>query len=149
MKVLNLRCGNGHGFEGWFGSEEDFMNQNGRGLVQCPLCADHIVTRTPTAPRLNLGGAKAESPASNDTTAAPVPAQQMQAAWLKAMRHVLENTEDVGDRFAAEARRIHYGEAPMRGIRGKASAEQREGLHDEGIEVVALPLPAGLDGPAH
>ena len=47
MKVLNLRCANGHGFEGWFGSEDDFLSQNGRGLVECPLCADKVVTRMP------------------------------------------------------------------------------------------------------
>lgn len=139
MKVLNLRCANGHGFEGWFGSDDDFMDQNGRGLVECPLCADRVVTRTPTAPRLNLSGAREEPPAP------PRPAD-LQAAWMQAVRHLLENTEDVGERFAEEARRIHYGEAESRGIRGDATPEERRALHEEGIEVLAIPVPKALKG---
>jgi hypothetical protein len=152
MKVLNLRCANGHGFEGWFGSDDDFMDQNGRGQVECPLCADRVVTRMPSAPRLNLSGAR--EPASNTpaTPAAPAAAADeagasLQAAWLQAVRHVLAHTEDVGTMFAEEARRIHYGETPQRGIRGQASADERAALQDEGIEVMPLPIPAGLKGP--
>jgi hypothetical protein len=151
MKVLNLRCSNGHGFEGWFASDEEFMAQNGSGLLQCPLCADSVVTRMPSAPRLNLSGARADD--AGDPPAAPpaLPAQpqslEMQALWLKAVRHVLANTEDVGERFAEEARRIHYGEVPQRGIRGQVNAEQRDELLEEGIDVIALPLPRVLDGP--
>ena len=61
--------------------------------------------------------------------------------------HLLVNTEDVGQRFAEEARRIHYGETAQRGIRGQASPEEREALKDEGIETMALPVPAALRGP--
>ncbi len=150
MKVLNLRCANGHGFEGWFASDEDYMDQNGRGLVECPLCADKVVTRMPSAPRLNLSGARepaapaaAQSP---QTPQAPQPAD-LQAAFMKAVREMVERTEDVGTRFAEEARRIHYGESPERGIRGKASPEEREALRDEGIETFALPVPPGFEGP--
>jgi hypothetical protein len=145
MKVLNLRCANGHGFEGWFASDEDFIDQNGRALIECPLCADRIVTRLPSAPRLNLSGVQAPAQQANETTAVALP--DMQAAWLQAVRHVITNTEDVGERFAEEARRIHYGEGPPRGIRGKATPEQRLELLEEGIEVVSMPLPRGLDGP--
>ena len=73
----------------------------------------------------------------------------MQALWLQAVDHVLQNTEDVGDHFPEEARRIHYGESEHRGIRGQATPDERAALADEGIEVMALPLPAGLKGPAH
>jgi hypothetical protein len=59
----------------------------------------------------------------------------------------MANTEDVGERFAEEARRIHYGESENRGIRGDATAEERQALQEEGIEVVAIPMPAGLKGP--
>lgn len=152
MKVLDLRCANGHGFEGWFASDEDFMSQNGRGMVECPLCADHIVTRMPSAPRLNLArpGQPVDKPAGADGNATPattVATGDLQAAWLHAVRHVMANTEDVGTRFAEEARRIHYGEQPSRGIRGQTTPEQRAELIDEGIEVMALPIPRGLDGP--
>ena len=139
MKVLNLRCANGHGFEGWFASDEDFMAQNGDGRIECPLCGDHIVSRTPSAPRLNLSGA--QEPGAAAVAADP------QALWLKAVRHLMANTEDVGERFAEEARRIHYGETTERGIRGEATPQQREALQEEGIEVMALPLPRALKGP--
>jgi hypothetical protein len=71
----------------------------------------------------------------------------MQAAWLATVRHMMANTEDVGPRFAEEARRIHYGEKPQRGIRGQASPDEREALREEGIETLAVPVPRGLEGP--
>ena len=144
MKVLNLRCANGHGFEGWFASEEDFLGQNGRGLVECPMCSDRVVTRLPSAPRLNLSGAREPEPAR---PAAEPAAADLQAMWMQAVREILRNTEDVGERFADEARRIHFGEAQERGIRGVATHEERQALREEGIEVMAVPLPAALKGP--
>jgi hypothetical protein len=146
MKVLNLRCANGHGFEGWFASDDDYMDQNGRGLVECPLCADKVIARLPSAPRLNLSGAKAPE-AQPAPPAQPAQPADLQAAWLHAVRELMARTEDVGPRFAEEARRIHYGETPERGIRGQASDEERAALLEEGIETFALPLPRGLDGP--
>ena len=140
MKVLNLRCANGHGFEGWFASDEEFMDQNGHGLIECPMCSDRVVTRMPSAPRLNLSGAR--EPAAVE----PKPVD-LQAAWLGAVRQMLANTEDVGERFPDEARRIHYGESPSRGIRGQATPEERQSLHDEGIEVISVPVPVALKGP--
>ena len=144
MKVLDLRCANGHGFEGWFGSEDDFLDQNGRGLVECPMCADRVVTRLPSAPRLNLSGAR--EPAAQSTKVEPA-AADVQALWMQVVRHAIENTDDVGERFAEEARRIHYGETEARGIRGVASMQEREALHEEGIEVMSLPIPPALKGP--
>lgn len=148
MKVLNLRCANGHGFEGWFASDDEFMDQNGRSLIECPLCADRLITRMPAAPRLNLSGARETRPANIDNNGGgkPQPAD-LQAVWLATVRHMLANTEDVGQRFAEEARRIHYGETAQRGIRGQASPEEREALKDEGIETMSLPVPAALQGP--
>jgi hypothetical protein len=159
MKVLDLRCANGHGFEGWFGSEEDFLSQNGRSLIECPLCADRVITRMPSAPRLHLSAGKADhKPAEKNDGVAEAPAvaaepkaadmqAALQAHWIQAVRHALANTEDVGQRFAEEARRIHYGESKTRGIRGVATPQEREALQDEGIEVVSLPIPAALKGP--
>lgn len=153
MKVLDLQCRHGHGFEGWFGSEDDFRLQQERQLVACPMCGDTELTRLPSAPRLNLSGAK-ESPAPAAAAAAPaappagamVPAE-VQALWLKAVRHVMQNTENVGERFADEARRIHYGEAEARAIRGNASPEEAQALVEEGIDVMALPVPEALKDP--
>ncbi len=158
MKVLDLRCANGHGFEGWFDSEDDFLDQNGRRLIGCPLCADTVVSRMPSAPRLNLSAPrepvaveKAASGSAPSASQAP-PAQadrqaDMQSVWLAAVRHAIAHTDDVGPRFAEEARRIHYGETEARGIRGRTTPGEREALQDEGIEVFALPMPAGFDGP--
>ncbi|MEO7008165.1 MAG: DUF1178 family protein [Caldimonas sp.] len=141
MKVLNLSCANDHRFEGWFASEEDFQAQEGRALVQCPVCADAHIARLPSAPRLNVSNRRSE-------LAAPVVDLQAQAQshWLRAVRRMLDSTEDVGARFPEEARRIHYGEVAERGIRGQASREDAEALRDEGIEVVSVPLPAALKG---
>jgi hypothetical protein len=171
VKVLNLRCAHGHAFEGWFDSEDDFLDQNGRGLIECPVCGDHGVTRMPSAPRLNLSGAKAPAGESKPHGPAPagglpagaspppppsaVPAAPaggaappaLQVAWLHAVRELVARTEDVGERFAEEARRIHYGEAPGRAIRGRTTPEERAALDDEGIEVVSIPMPRALQGP--
>ena len=140
MKVLNLRCANGHGFEGWFASDDDYMDQNGRGLVECPLCTDRVISRMPTAPRLNLSGQR------DEPAAEPMQAD-LQVAWMQAVKHMMANTEDVGERFPEEARRIHYGESEQRGIRGEATPEERQALHEEGIEVVPIPVPRALKGP--
>jgi hypothetical protein len=150
MKVLDLQCAHGHAFEGWFSSEEDFQDQLARQLLECPLCGDKAVAKLPSAPRLNLGagGASAAAPGQGrDEAAASVatlPPAALQAAWLHVVRRVMANTEDVGPRFAEEARRMHYGEADERGIRGQATREETEALLDEGIEVMPLPIPAGL-----
>ena len=140
MKVLDLQCGNAHRFEGWFDSEADFLAQQREARLLCPVCGDAQVVRLPSAPRLNVANLR-QTPA-----AAPPPDAQadVQAAWLRAMREVLARTEDVGERFPEEARRIHYGEAEERQIRGQASSEEAEALREEGIEVVAIPLPANL-----
>jgi hypothetical protein len=144
MKVLNLRCIHDHRFEGWFGAGEDFESQQERGLVECPVCGDKAIERLPSAPRLNvLAHRHAESAAD----AKPASPEQAQAQWMGALRHVLENTEDVGERFPEEARRIHYGEVRPRGIRGQASREDAQALRDEGVEVVAVSMPPGLKGP--
>ncbi|MDQ0013334.1 hypothetical protein J2W23_001713 [Variovorax boronicumulans] len=145
MKVLDLRCAHGHGFEGWFASNEAFETQLAGGLVECPVCGDTAIVKLLSAPRLNLGNAKA--PAAEAAPAAPsqVPAQlSPEARWMRAVREVIAKTEDVGDRFAEEARKMHYGETEERGIRGQATPEQTEALLDEGIAVMPLPMPAAL-----
>lgn len=142
MKVLDLRCAQGHRFEGWFASDADEAAQRERGLLACPMCGDADVKRLPSAPRLNLSSAEPVA----TTLALPAP-DDPQANWLRAMRKVMANTEDVGDRFPEEARRIHYGEVAARGIRGRASPRDAQALAEEGIEVMALPVPATLKEP--
>ena len=144
MKVLNLRCAHDHRFEGWFASDDDFLSQRERGLLACPLCDDKTIGRLPSAPRLNVSKQRGDAPA---TPPAELAQTRIQRQWLRAVREMLNNTEDVGDRFPEEARRIHYGETQERGIRGRASPEDADALREEGIEVVALSLPEPLKGP--
>lgn len=148
MKVLNLRCGNDHRFEGWFASDDDFVSQGERGLMACPICSDQQIARLPSAPRVNLLGRGEDArPTAAVQAALPAQPEKQQAMWLRAVREMIASTEDVGERFVEEARRIHYGEAEQRGIRGQASREDAESLRDEGIEVLSLPLPEAVKGP--
>ena len=131
-------------FEGWFASEEDFVSQQERGIVACPLCGDTETVRLPSAPRLKVSrharaGRAPRRDAGTEMT--------LQSQWLRAVRQVLSSTEDVGERFPEEARRIHYGEVEERGIRGRATREDADALREEGIEVMALPIPAAREGP--
>lgn len=168
MKVLNLRCQQHHFFEGWFASEHDFQSQLARGLVECPLCCDKSIQKMPSAPRLNLGGHQAAGAGSEnhprhlvgesadspetpprqstvvDALLDPTAEQSNrspteQAAFFKALRQAVANTEDVGDKFADEARAMHYGDAQARSIRGQASAREAQELLREGIDVMPLP----------
>jgi hypothetical protein len=150
MKVLNLQCSHGHSFEGWFASQDDYDAQRARGLVSCPVCNDSEVTKMLSAPRLNLGSGQAAlhaHPPSESQPVANVGPGQLQAAWMQMVRHVMAHTEDVGPKFAEEARKIHYGEIEERNIRGQATREETEALLDEGIDIVPLPVPAGLKEP--
>jgi hypothetical protein len=170
MKVLDLQCQHAHSFEGWFGSEDDFQSQLARGLVECPMCGDASITKKLSAPRLNLSGAReltVTDTAVKDAAIEPgdsaLPAEfkepmadamqtlmqnpQLQAAYLHMARKIMAHTEDVGSQFAEEARKIHYGEAQERGIRGQASREETLELLDEGIDIMPLPLPKALKEP--
>jgi len=168
MKVFNLSCEHQHGFEGWFASEADYDDQVARGFLECPVCSSKQILRMPSAPRLNFGARSTET--VSDTTVqadarteSTTPAVKevstdvvagssdlaLQAAWLHMARQVLQKTEDVGHRFAEEARKIHYGEAEERGIRGQATREQTESLLEEGIAVMPLVLPEALKSPLH
>lgn len=146
MKVLNLQCAQAHAFEGWFASEDDFQGQLTRGILSCPLCGDHQIHKLPSAPRLNLGAVAPSGPKVSDKTprapeVMPTEGRQaLQAAWLRLAREAMKNAEDVGDAFAAEARRIHHGDSPRRGIRGQASIEDTVALVEEGVPVLPLPV---------
>ncbi|OYY90362.1 MAG: hypothetical protein B7Y42_13690 [Polaromonas sp. 28-63-22] len=161
MKVLNLQCAQQHSFEGWFASEDDFQSQLSRDLIACPMCESKRIEKMPSAPRLNLGAlrppadisaAAGASPAAVEAAgrlvegSAPPAAQQVVEASSddRVGRNLLANTEDVGRRFAAEARGMHYGDIETRSIRGQASAREAVELLEEGIEVMPLPLPAAL-----
>jgi hypothetical protein len=131
MKVFNLCCASEHAFEGWFASLVEFERQSDEGLLRCPICDSADVRRLPTAPRLNLGAIDSPAPPPFDST----------RKLLESLREAIASSEDVGERFAEEARRIHYMEAKPRNIRGIANAEERLALAEEGIEILSLPAP--------
>jgi len=144
LKVFDLQCEQGHVFEGWFGSHEDYDTQQAQGLVTCPMCSSATITKRMSAPRLNVSHlhAQPQPPARPAQPAGPGDATAMarlQAAVLQQMRELIRKTENVGPRFAEEARRIHEGEADDRPIRGTATPEERVALSEEGIDVLALP----------
>ena len=167
MILYRLRCGKGHEFDSWFKDSKTYERQEKRSLIGCPSCGDSRIVRAPMAPRIGKGGGNRgatdiEMPAE---TAAPVPAapspeqqqaqQQMAAlarqmpkelreALMKMRAEVEKNCDNVGDKFADEARKIHYGESNKRGIYGETSDEEAEALAEEGIEFGRLPwVPRG------
>jgi len=133
--IFDLKCAaQGHVFEAWFGSSEDFEAQQARGLVSCPLCGSGEVDKAPMAPNVGAKGNQAEGP----------PPEQVKAllgAMAEAQKKMLETSEHVGPRFADEARAIHLGEAEGRAIHGQATPAEADELRDEGIPVAPLPFP--------
>ena len=157
MKVFDLQCSAHHSFEGWFGSEADFVDQLARQLVQCPVCGDAQIEKLLSAPRLNLGRAQLPQAESADSAvpaatsvndvALAAPQTEVTQALLRMAKAMLEQTQDVGSQFAEEARKIHYGESEARAIRGQATPQQTRDLLEEGLQVIPFVLPESLKGP--
>jgi hypothetical protein len=149
MIVFDLLCGEGHRFEGWFGSATDFASQRERNLLSCPSCGSAKVKRVPSATRANLGAAAPKAP---DAKAPAQPARTpdmegkdpfavAQMLYSRMLDELLTKSEDVGKEFPTEARKIFYKESPARAIRGQATNEEHQELVDEGIPVARLPVP--------
>ena len=148
--VFDLGCENNHRFEGWFASNEEFERQLNDASLTCPLCGNGKVVRLPHASYVNTGAR--QQPETTRKQPARVPEQYANLdseSLAKLIDHVIETTDDVGPAFPEEARKIHYGEVPERHIRGTASPKEVGALKDEGIEVVALPIPHHRLGKAH
>lgn len=150
MIIFDLACSQNHRFEGWFASADEFAVQSERGLVRCPVCDSAEVVKRPSA--VAFHGATSsqppteQSPAATETedrhpVAQALPAEivNLQRELLTKMRQFVRETEDVGNRFAEEARKIHYQEAKHRNIRGRATPQEADELREEGIEFHALP----------
>lgn len=135
MISFTLVCGKAHEFEGWFSSSADFDAQKERGLVECPMCGDKSVEKSLMAPSVSTSRSKEQL--------VPVAMNAEQQRAMDQIRELTkkmrEGAEDVGDKFADEARKIHYGETEARGIYGKATAVEAKGLADEGVEFIPLP----------
>ncbi len=147
MIVFALQCAHNHRFEGWFASGDDFDSQQRRGLLTCPTCGESHVSKLLTA---KIGradtAARARSRSEPVVESTPVPVGLPDAQQVRALvEHMLATTEDVGKGFAQEARRIHRGDAPERGIRGSASRDEVSELLDEGVPILPLPVPPRED----
>ena len=128
-----LLCEHDHAFEGWFGASSDYEEQQGRGLVECPLCGSKAVRKAIMAPA--VAGTKAQASAEP-----PRQAQEMMMQAAQAMRqHVEENFDYVGDAFASEARAIQEGRSEDRGIYGEASGGEVKKLIEDGVQIARLP----------
>lgn len=139
MIVYDLKCGAGHRFEGWFASADDFSSQKERQILNCPTCADAQIERMPSATRINVGAVeRPPAPAESENRDALAIAQVL---YSKMLDELLAKSEDVGNRFPEEARRIYYEETPVRAIRGVATQAEHDELVDEGIPVARLPVP--------
>jgi hypothetical protein len=147
--VFELTCSRDHRFEGWFASALEFERQYAASEIACPVCSDIEVRKVPSArikrpdrgaglPTDSALAARAKPASGSPATNSSGPQQMTLAAFID---HVLVNSEDVGARFAEEARKIHRGEAPRRSIRGQATPSETEALLEEGVPVLPLPVP--------
>jgi hypothetical protein len=149
MIVFDLLCGEGHRFEGWFGSAGDFASQGERNLLSCPSCGSATVKRVPSATRANLGAPAPKAPdpklpaqpAKTPDMEGKDPFAVAQMLYSRMLDDLLTKSEDVGKEFPTEARKIFYKESPARAIRGQATNEEHQELVDEGIPVARLPVP--------
>nr|WP_244465697.1 DUF1178 family protein [Devosia chinhatensis] len=130
----SLQCSKGHRFDAWFKSATAYDEQHARGIVSCAQCGDHKVEKAPMAPNL----------ARSDTQPMSLTSAHPEAARFRDMlrqfrQKVMSEADDVGDRFAEEARKIHFAEAEARGIYGKATRDEVAGLLEDGIDFLPLP----------
>jgi hypothetical protein len=141
MIVFDLRCGNAHVFEAWFGSSIDYEDQRARGLLSCPVCGAAEVEKAVMAPNV---AAKGNSRADNAISAEmPTPAaiKAAMAVLADAQAKALESSTWVGRTFADKARAMHLGELDQAPIHGEATRDEARALADEGVPVAPLPLP--------
>ena len=150
-----LACKRDHEFEGWFGSSQDYDAQQEKGLLECPICGSHDISKTLMAPSVATSRKReaiaAQVPGPVEEAAPPADPSPVQVAGLsreqrailgqmRALKEkLLSSAENVGDKFSEEARKIHYGEAEQRGIYGKATLDEAAELAEEGIEFLPLP----------
>ncbi|MCJ2015467.1 DUF1178 family protein [Methylobacterium sp. J-076] len=145
MIRYNLVCEAAHGFECWFPSSDSYETQVGRGLVTCPTCGTVAVSKAVMAPmvartdRPSVPAPSPQLPAEAPVRMISEPERKVREAIKALHAHVTATSEHVGERFAEEARKIHYGEAEGRSIHGRASLDEARALVEEGIDVAPLP----------
>ena len=143
MVIYNLLCKKKHSFEGWFPSFEDYQKQAGGNLISCPICGTTKVDKVPHACAVHVKKEQPAKPAkaSQQTPPAPPSPAEFKEMLIQVHHYIKQNFEDVGPRFAEEARQIHQGKAEERPIHGTATAEERSELAEEGVPHAVLPKP--------
>jgi hypothetical protein len=132
---FSLHCDHDHEFEAWFRSNDDFATQKKRGFVECPECESKKVEKALMAPAVSTSRSREK------LSLAMGEAQKQAMSQLKALSEKMrENADYVGDKFAEEARKIHFGETEARGIYGEATPEEAKGLADDGVEFLPIPV---------
>ena len=135
MIRFSLICDRDHEFEAWFRNNDDFDRQKKRGFVDCPTCGSKKVGKALMAPAVSTGRKREKiALAMNE-------AQKNAMAEMKALSEKMrENADYVGDKFAEEARKIHFGETEARGIYGEASPDEARSLAEDGVEFMPIPV---------
>jgi hypothetical protein len=134
-----LTCDNGHGFESWFDGSAAYDKLRKRGLVECPACGSTRIDKQLMAPAVKPKGNRSDPAEKSQIPLVSGEDAALRQALKELHAHIAANTEDVGQKFAEEARKIHYGETEGRAIRGRASFEEAKGLAEEGIGFQPLP----------
>ena len=133
MIIYDLACDNNHHFEGWFASIVDFEKQQQSAMITCPVCGSMHTKKLPTAAHI-----KNETSLQPETSAAETNNRNNPAYIAKLIEQAINDTVDVGNAFADEARKIHYQEVEARNIRGTASLDDARGLAEEGINIFPI-----------
>ena len=148
--MFDLSCAEGHRFEGWFASGDDFASQRAHGLVECPQCGSHAVSKAPMAPAVPRKGNRRYEPGPNKLPVAggAMPAEVTEALskLAEAQAKALKDSTWVGDKFAEQSRAMHYGERDAETIHGRASPREARDLLEEGVPVAPLPFPVAPPG---
>ncbi|MPT48067.1 MAG: DUF1178 family protein [Sphingobium sp.] len=164
MIVFDLKCASGHIFEGWFGSGEDFDSQKESGLLLCPICDSHDVIKAVMAPAVPAKSnqlpeirpaVRSEIMTTQQAEPSLPPAlanmpqeklAELMQGLAQAQAKALKDSEWVGNKFADQARAMHYGEEDHRAIHGEVDAQEARDLLEEGVEVVPLLFPVAPPG---
>ena len=145
MIVFDLKCGDGHVFEAWFGSSAAWEAQRAAGLVSCPMCGNGDVAKAVMAPNIGAKGNRAAAPAPVSASSGEAPPPEVVKAAMEmiasAQAKMIEKSQWVGTAFTDKARAMHLGDAPIEQIHGQATAEQAQELIEEGVEIAPLLVP--------
>ena len=134
MIIFDLKCENGHKFDGWFKDRQAFIEQNSQKLVACPICNSCGIDIIPSSVTI-MGKDSCSAGKMEGKEISPAKALQM------LRQYVDKNFEDVGNKFAEVALKIHFGEEEKRNIKGTTTPQEDDNLREEGVSFIKIPMP--------